>query len=500
MAAEGHYHGQCYREHTRPPKLPKSDENNNAAGLASERNHEAQYAETEKLCYDELFTYIRNVLFQKLTVVRLTELTQRLLEFFRNRGETEVKVSTKKHIYRKLACEFGDSLHMIPDDKGKILVFPANLLLKDLVKENIHLRDELRVLKDRTSETEKMIENVSRIIRSDVRELGSKMPWPPTPADLKAPLEYIPCSLQLFLKVLFSGEICPSSDRVRNLVESVGQDIVYGVTSARVKPPKNILLPQAVKALSRNVELIQILNRYSHGISYSQMEELDTALALKKLETQDEDIVALPDDIHPNIMATLAWDNIDRLEDTLSGGGTSHRVNGIVVQPKSYGPHLAPRDELHTSAQESGRKQRTLTLIQPLLPVYNSGERVGPSPRGYIEVTDSEMKCTVYRKTLLWLLVRLHNATNQNVCGWTGFNISVRDKEKVAADVVGYLPTINAPAPQLSTVHEILIQSQNIRCSLSLQSIVVVFDQALYAKATEIIWKHSDNFSDVYPD
>jgi len=34
----------------------------------------------------------------------------------------------------------------------------------------------------------------------------------------------------------------------------------------------------------------------------------------------------------------LARNNIDRLEEALSGSGTSHRVIGIAVQPKVYGP------------------------------------------------------------------------------------------------------------------------------------------------------------------
>ena len=48
----------------------------------------------------------------------------------------------------------------------------------------------------------------------------------------------------------------------------------------------------------------------------------------------------LPDTIRPNVFTNLAWDNVDRLEETLTGGGPSHRVNGIVVQPKVYGPCL----------------------------------------------------------------------------------------------------------------------------------------------------------------
>ncbi len=83
-----------------------------------------------------------------------------------------------------------------------------------------------------------------------------------------------------------------------------------------------------------------MLNRLGHGVSYSQVEELETALCMQKLESQNDETVALPEQIQPFIPTTLAWDNIDRLEETLSGGGTSHRVNGIAVQPMMYGPHL----------------------------------------------------------------------------------------------------------------------------------------------------------------
>ena len=34
----------------------------------------------------------------------------------------------------------------------------------------------------------------------------------------------------------------------------------------------------------------------------------------------------------------VIYDNIDRLEETLSGAGTSHRVNGIAVQRGFIGP------------------------------------------------------------------------------------------------------------------------------------------------------------------
>ena len=61
---------------------------------------------------------------------------------------------------------------------------------------------------------------------------------------------------------------------------------------------------------------------------------------------------------------------------------------------------------------------------------------------------------------------------------------------------MGYLPTINAPATDMATVNEVLTQTLNIMETLELKEIVCVFDQALYAKAAEITWKH-DKFKNI---
>ena len=61
----------------------------------------------------------------------------------------------------------------------------------------------------------------------------------------------------------------------------------------------------------------------------------------------------------------------------------------------------------------------------------------------------------------------------------------------VSKDTIGYLPTINAPAKQLSTVHNVLVQTTKIKDELELKEIVCVFDQALYGKAVEINWKNT---------
>ena len=65
----------------------------------------------------------------------------------------------------------------------------------------------------------------------------------------------------------------------------------------------------------------------------------------------------------------------------------------------------------------------------------------------------------------------------------------------VSKDVVGYLPTIDAPATEPSTVYEIMNQSNLMMEQHHLERIVVLMDQALYAKATEIAWKHREKYA-----
>ena len=60
---------------------------------------------------------------------------------------------------------------------------------------------------------------------------------------------------------------------------------------------------------------------------------------------------------------------------------------------------------------------------------------------------------------------------NRTVSGWTGFNIMVRIEVEVSKDNIDYVPTIDAPATNMSTVFEVLSQSLKIKDSLKLNSI-----------------------------
>ena len=112
------------------------------------------------------------------------------------------------------------------------------------------------------------------------------MSWPPKQSELTADSIQIPVDLRTFLSTLLTGtkDLREShTEQVHRLINSFGQDSVYGVTAGRIKTPKHILLPYAVKTLTNNVDFNQTINRFGHGVSYSQIEELTPLFVSRSL-------------------------------------------------------------------------------------------------------------------------------------------------------------------------------------------------------------------------
>ena len=85
------------------------------------------------------------------------------------------------------------------------------------------------------------------------------------------------------------------------------------------------------------------------------------------------------------MFTTLAWDNIDRLEETVNGGGTSHRVNGIAIQEKPSEPMPAK-----VLPSVSKTKKRSIAATVPVLPPYNVGKRAGPPQSKSIDIQSTQ--------------------------------------------------------------------------------------------------------------
>ena len=290
VAAEAHYHRSCYRTYTRvkPKESP--------SGSGDDIEH--AYSQEEKEAYDMLFSYMRTNLFLDPRIVPMIHLIEILVSNMNSLGVYDIKRQTKNHIRRKLEAEFGKTIEIITDDKGKLFVLPDNLSREMIVKENLRLAAELDST-SRVKDCDKLIQNSALEIRADVKKCKSEHQWPPQPDKLKNEYIPLPKSLTNFLKVLLTGNTYDSmpTSHIQRLIQSFGQDYIYAISRGTQKPAKHILLPWAVKSLTGNVELIKFVNRLGHGISYDQLEEMDTAYCLQKLTMEDEFDVPMPSNL-----------------------------------------------------------------------------------------------------------------------------------------------------------------------------------------------------------
>ena len=252
VAAETHYDKSCYIAYTRQRCFKSEQE---------EKKNEPDrvYARAEHAAYCRLFYYIRYLLtlFLQPHMSTMVELTDKLIHFMNTLGVTVVKNHTKKHIRRRLETEFGESLHILPGDKGRLLVVPDNLSMQMLATEYLKVKNELDTHCSVSKDSTQMLKKVAMHLRCEVKKAQIDQPWPPQPEELNPNFVRLLTDLTQFLMILLTGDQPNkvTSPHVQTRVWSVAQDLVYGITGGTFLTAKHNLLPWAVKTLTGNVEL-----------------------------------------------------------------------------------------------------------------------------------------------------------------------------------------------------------------------------------------------------
>lgn len=123
-----------------------------------------------------------------------------------------------------------------------------------------------------------------------------------------------------------SGLPIPHSDKVK--VRFVCQDLLNLASRQLLATPKALVLGLSVKHLTGSKEVINILHRLGHCASYDRIRAYETSLAAYATRSAYK----IPERFASGALITLVWDNMDFLEETLTGQGTTHHTNGIMTQ------------------------------------------------------------------------------------------------------------------------------------------------------------------------
>ena len=142
VAAEAHYHLSCYKNYTRV-KIKDTGE-------------EDAYGMAERESYANLFEYIRSEIIPNKEIVSVAFLCSKLESFMLSCGINHLHDSTRKHIHRKLLSELANSVKVFTDDKGKLLMVPDSVTLKNVAVELQSLRRELETWKAKETDLNKL--------------------------------------------------------------------------------------------------------------------------------------------------------------------------------------------------------------------------------------------------------------------------------------------------------------------------------------------------------
>ncbi|XP_028411727.1 uncharacterized protein LOC114534480 [Dendronephthya gigantea] len=246
----------------------------------------------------------------------------------------------------------------------------------------------------------------------------------------------------------------------------------------------------AVRQMTGSVRLLRILHGLGHTASTDTVYKHDTALAIISSDEAGKEI-SIPRSINPDVFTTIIWDNNDFNEETVSGKGTTHVANGIIVQNENDGQTLGTKLVV-------SKKNRSIVAPETTILPYTSKEKGNISLRDESSEIPLEEKCYRHVQEMgrnadfLYLLSKMNASESGKLMpGWTGFNTQVH-KVNRSVSRIAYLPVIDAPVTDMATVNTLLRHSVSICQRLQIPQIVLVFDEAIYAKAQMIRWKDDE--------
>lgn len=381
-AVEARYHQKCYLTYTK--------EYANMLAKNTKQKKKENYPTTTPLeqFYSDIIVTRMISGGDVFTLKKLHELLQNYdkeLNFTTARLKEKLKSKFPSLIFHPSKCKNKSDL-VYNDDLTVGNVIDASIVADDLtspVEESS--QDELsqdELLQDEQSQDEqhktslpshiqkRELYHSAMFLRNILSKINVDLPWPPDSNDLdyKNAAQTIPTELKHFLSLLLGFTTEPLSEKLliseeqEKKIISIAQDLIHISTSGRTITHKALALGVTARQITGSQRLVKILNQFGHSCSPDVLYKHDAALT----KSITEESVFVPRNIVPKIPTTLVWDNNDFSEETLSGKGTTHVANGIIIQNRSLRDPVHPREKI-TVPKSTQSVSPPSTLIEPYI-------------------------------------------------------------------------------------------------------------------------------------
>lgn len=272
------YHQSCYKSYVHPKQLSKLEEQNCKEEDDRTESYNKAFSDVKKVVEEEIFTTGKAIPMTILTDKYISSLLQEGMEVTTYRS-SKLKNRLKRCFGERLS--FRSSLNQSQSE----IVFGSHVTTGEVVETVFKSSVDEDQISDSDIETDvtreqedesRQVFRMAKMIPKLVGNMKPTMAWPPSSEDLDCENAIVPDLLYNMMAWILSSQSGYSVERVSNLppnvhrlVLSLCQDLIHSVSRGRIKTPKHVVLPMTVKSLTGNVELITVLNRFGHGLSYS---------------------------------------------------------------------------------------------------------------------------------------------------------------------------------------------------------------------------------------
>lgn len=355
---------------------------------------------------------------------------------------------------------------------------------------------------------EEKFDDVAFHLRNCIKQIDSKtLPKRFTAEDVIRGECEIPPLLFDFMCNLIKGPqfFDKNSTQATTQVISICSDIIYAVTKGACKPAKNLTLGLAIKSITNSRQVITMLNKYGHTISYNFAEELETEMTY----TSVQDNKVLPPGLSTtnNCSTHVAFDNLDRFVDTNSGKDTMHDTVGIVYQCDTQNedselePMRASTPVLHDNEEdhEPSRKRRRFVGISRDIRASYFKSTVSMNILEVDSITSTIELCKgateiAKSKDILWVISLLGQ---DSIPLWLGYNCKI-STDLSEVQKIEYLSPINSSPTSYAVVNETLIMANEIAEQCHQNQIIVTYDLAIAKMAMQIQEKEHPKFDNIF--
>ena len=124
-----------------------------------------------------------------------------------------------------------------------------------------------------------VLKKAAGILRRDIQAAfaaSTDSPWPPSVDFLQTVSP--PQSVLNFVSNIVDGkDACKATERGSRVSKSISEDLCYAATCGKWQMPKHLLLGMSLRHLTGSADIVTILNRYGHCVSYTKVLELEIA-------------------------------------------------------------------------------------------------------------------------------------------------------------------------------------------------------------------------------